>query len=123
MSGGAGEMTGASWSSTVTAKEQDSPVESVVVTAVVPMWKNVPETGELVAVPQVPLVVAGELKVTTAPSWPGSLLTTMLAGHARVQAGVVGLEAFVVSSALLSTARRSCVSLLTTARRTPRTPP
>src|SRR2546423_1600645 len=112
MSCGVGENFGASPSVTVTTKLQVSPVESVVVTAVEPMPKNEPEAGTVVAVPQLPMAESGEVKVTTAPSMPASLGCVMLLGQLSVQAGVVVLEAFVVSDALLSVARRSVVSLV-----------
>jgi hypothetical protein len=115
MSPGQEVNEGASVSLTVTTKLQLSPVESVVVTTVVPIKKKEPEAWSLVAVPQLPLVEAGEVKLTNAPSLPGSLLTGATLGQLSVQAGGVGFEASAVTSELLLVGAWSSVSLVTVA--------
>ena len=50
-------MLGACVSLTVTVNEQLGPAVVVQVTVVVPFWKNEPEAGEQVTVPQAPDVV------------------------------------------------------------------
>jgi hypothetical protein len=84
-------MTGGVLSTTVTVNVQPGPDAAVQVTVVVPMGKNDPDGGLQVIAPQLP-VVAGSLKVTAAPHWPGSLLTLTLAGQVSVQAGFTVTE-------------------------------
>src|SRR3954468_12137917 len=55
-----------------------------------PIGKKEPLDGEVMEVPQPPVMLVGE-SVTTAPHCPGSDGTTISAGHCRVQAQVVAL--------------------------------
>ena len=57
-------------------------------TVVVPIGKKEPLAGVQTGVPDVEhsLVAAGAAKLTTAPHWPGSLFSVMLAGHVSVGA-------------------------------------
>ena len=78
------EITGLSLSLTVTANWQVCPLVVETLTVVVPTGKNVPDAGALVTVPQLP-VVTGE-KLTTAPHWPGVMLTVIGCGQVSVHA-------------------------------------
>ena len=84
----------------MTLKLQVGPAVLVQVTNVVPSWKNDPEGGSQVTVPQ--SAPDGVAYVTFAPHWSGSLGTSMAAGQERLQVGSVSAKVLTALAPLLS---------------------